>query len=86
MEITKKNVTTFFDFFMKLFLWMRAMILISKSITRSIDFSTHFEMIRYFECSENVRSSSEIIFSDWDIKSKIDEAVFTDGYMTNLEF
>lgn len=51
-----------------------------------IYFSTHFKMIRYFECSRKVRSSSEIIFTNWDIKSEINEAVFTASYIINMEF
>jgi len=51
-----------------------------------IYFSTHFKMIRYFDCSERVRSSSEIIFTDWNIKNQIDDTVFTDSYMVNMEF
>ena len=38
------------------------------------------------DCSINIKSSSEIIFENSDIKTEIDPKIFTEEYMTNMEF
>lgn len=46
----------------------------------------HIEMTSFKECSQKVISSSEIIYLDWDITTKIDAAFFTQKHMTYQEF
>ena len=51
-----------------------------------IYFSSFFTMTKYYDCSEKIRSSTEIIFNEWDIITEIDDSIFTESNMTKIEF
>jgi hypothetical protein len=64
----------------------RIMKILEKKQLKDLLIPIHIEMTSYLNCSQKIRSSSEIIFKDYDVNSQIDEAVFTEAYMTNMEF
>ncbi len=60
----------------------RVLKVLEKKEESGIYFPIHLEMIRYHKCKNDVRSSSEIIFEDWDVSSEIDSTIFSEEYMT----
>ena len=64
----------------------RIMKILDKKNDSGISFLTHVEMKSYDHCSGKIKSSSEIIFENFDIKTEIDPKIFTEEYITNMEF
>ena len=51
---------------------------------RNVDgivYPVHLKMTRYDECSSEIKSSSEIVFSDIDVNSEISESIYTKEFM-----
>ena len=65
---------------------VRIMTIIEKKEAQGYIIPVHVKMTSYKKCSQKVISSSEIIYLEWDITTKIDAAFFTQKYMTYQEF
>ena len=65
---------------------LRIMEIIEKKELHGYIIPVHIKMTSYKECSQKVISSSEIDYLNLDIKSKINEEIFTQEYMTYQEF
>jgi hypothetical protein len=60
---------------------IRIMKILDKRNVDGIVYPVHLRMTQYYACNNEIKSSSEIIFYNVDVKSKISESIYTKEFM-----